>query len=51
VHFGVDPAHVSALELALPGGFGERFEREGDAPLASGARWQLQQGPNGWHLR
>jgi hypothetical protein len=50
-HFGLDPSRVTALELFLPGGASARFERKGDAPLAAGARWRLERGPERWSLR
>jgi hypothetical protein len=49
-HFGVDPARVTALELAAPGAQVVRIAREGQAPLAPGARWRLERAEGGWRL-
>lgn len=49
VHFGVDPARVNALELALPGGARATWPSESEA-LPHGRRWRLERGPDGWRL-
>lgn len=50
VHFGVDPARVTALELVLPGGARETWPRAG-ATLPRERLWHLARGTDGWELR
>lgn len=49
VHFGLDPARVVGLEVALPGGARQSWPRAG-AALPQGGRWRLEFRDGAWRL-